>query len=281
VRFIAHGYTGLRFISRISPHEIEDEVETSPCYKNQGYQQLIQEYGQDFMFDRPLTSQMVAAFSIFWNVLYPDLTPEGIQRDSKAPPYCLTQLTVPIHQNTKQWISPQRQPGMTPLEFIGHYILFNPAHLDSLNHTILAILNLYENECNEIRKTQSEEKLLEKEILIADFLRTEFWFGGKKTDMKAMQWAVPLPPTDECYRSKVEEKRRAVLNGALIEFLVFMVENDFFTDEFGLNPLFEVLAQMLPQDPEYIEIYTKLLQNEHKINPGIAAGQIVSSLIPG
>jgi hypothetical protein len=264
-RLIGFGYGGLVAPSRIDPPDAGDEpVASNPQYGSDAYAAIVADYAPDFWFDAALTPQMVAAFATFWDCRYANLT--GGLTLGKIEVSLFNSAGDPTQE---KWERPARTLGLTPLEFFGHYLLFDPAPSDALNHKILGILNFHDEHCNEVRHEKivpdSDEahfayqrRLFDREAVILDFFRTKFPFGPEMVDMGAMRRAVPLPPGDSYYVECPEPRRRAVMNGAIVEFLILVTEGDLFTDQFGFNPLFDLVNDVLP-DRDYIEIYKLLL----------------------
>jgi hypothetical protein len=245
---------------------LDGPIESTPRSGEEAFERIVRAYAPDFLFAEPVTPQMLAAFRIFWNYRYPDLTDDSARQTLEVPLIDHTHRESP----TVTWTWPE-VTGRTPLEYLGHYVLYEPAVLDSFNRDVLLQLFHYEEECNKVRKKpinssvdeqrfEYQRQLFEKEIVILDFFRTSFSFGDDHTDMTAMNWVVPLPPTDEYYVKVAQERRRAILNGIIVEFLLLVTEGELFSDFEGINQLFDYAINMIP-GPKHLGPYKQLLQS--------------------
>jgi hypothetical protein len=144
----------------------------------------IDEYAKYMTFQLPpnLTPKMMAAFPIFWNHRYQLLD------DGHTYPDTTIHLSfVKGKKDGKDLIGSEdvviaRKKGLTPLELYGRLLLDEPTYNDGFCWKIYKVLENYVKSYADLRAiTKGEDntlennlRLLEKELVLYEFLRTEF-----------------------------------------------------------------------------------------------------------
>jgi hypothetical protein len=247
VRLIAYGVgpDDWSFVSEASVQLPETENGNGK-FNHEVFKRIVREYALHFLFAYPPTSQMVAAFPIFWNIRYPDLSSEIRVRGAGYEPlqYKLLEPQGCEEGPDKVWTY-TRLPGLTPLELYGHLLLFDPAANEVLNREILHVLKWYEMDCQRIRWSNEEpdfdtttEKyyayqraVLAKDVDFLDFLRTQFYYKEDKkrnADMRVVVNSFPLDPMDDFFARDPTARYRVPLNGAIVAFADLWTNSGFF-----------------------------------------------------
>jgi hypothetical protein len=246
VSLIAYGYGAF---PDLVDSEAEEPIESEPVFGKPTYTRLIRLYSQDIRFTFPPTNQMRAAFPIFWNCSYPDISWSGVIPQPN-PSIAFDLLDLNGNPTGEKWETP-RVATATPLEIFGHYILYDPARFDSFNLMVLGILMWYHNYCHGLRTAESsdtrsyvesQKKIYEADLPILRFLERKFEWR-QQTDMSALTDAFPMDPVHPHYIEIEKHKRRAVLNGAIVEFANFFLRSEFFTDSTGITLMGERAAR--------------------------------------
>jgi hypothetical protein len=278
-RLIAHGYKGLQYKFRTGAFEDSEEPlpESTPRFGDPVYNQLVAAYAQDFQFGYPLTSQMIAGFEIFWNQRYMELQPSVVAGDPEFDPVRYPVIELDIlgrdHQTVMRTWKWKRPRGNTPLEIYTHFLFYDPAPSDFFSQAILRVIDLYHDYTKQFRNpdekefdsdedyAEYQEQLLRYDIVFYDVLRTVFRANdGKIIDMTAIGDLLPYPH-NLLYQWGREQKIRAPLNGAPIEFGLLWLRCDFFTEQAGTTPMIDLPAARIPdgisdiRKPRYKRLY--------------------------
>jgi hypothetical protein len=198
---------------------------------------LIDQYAADFEFSDRLTGQMIGAFPLFWNHRYPGL-------DRK---YQYDRVDVKIYDQTgMNEIATRaivREPGETPLEHYGSWLLDDPAVSDELNTEIRRIL-LFHNRLGKVGRflgtvpeegwLEYQENLLRHDTVFFEFIRTKFKYGSETMDLSQAIRAFPYNTSDP---EKDASVPRVALNGNILWLLVFLVKGELFYDINGITDL--------------------------------------------
>jgi hypothetical protein len=250
VRLIAYGYSAF-------PDLVDDTAEepprSDPLFDNESYKRLVQEYAQDFEFSFPPTNQMKAAFIIFWNCPYNGESLRGLHTH-EHPALEFPLLDLDGSETGEKWTREATKMA-TPLELLGHYILYDPAPSDSFNNSVLAILIWYDRHLNETLRNREvddtrayvelQREIYDADLVVLSFLERKFEWGGTETDMRVLKEAIPLPPSDDHYIHTENRKRRPVMNGAILEFINFIRGSGFFAEPMGPTVMAERSSKVL------------------------------------
>jgi hypothetical protein len=196
--------------------EVIDEVTIPGIWQNREVADLVDLYAGDFKFCEPLTPQMIAAFRLFWNHRYEDLTFEG---------RVLEPLTIPLvdeHGDDTEELpfEHNRFPAMTPLEKFGLLLLHEPPLSDAFNFQVFSALKFWKNWVNGRRQTKGpgnwfewQKEIIRDALVIVDFLRTPVRLGDKIVPLtEKLEEAIPLMPTDMFF-IRLRPVPRVPLNG--------------------------------------------------------------------
>jgi hypothetical protein len=216
---------------------------------------LVDEFACDFVFDERLTPQMVAAFPIFWNHLYPEL--------DDAVAYATVDVTMLGKGTPNEVYRIVRPKGLTPLEKFGRYLLDEPALSDALNREIMFVLEFLANYAHEVRVRRGvrdymeyQRRVMNIDQIFFEFFRTRIEYGGIFGDMALATKAVPLAPFDDFFRTgrtpagRSLRRPRAAVNGGPLWFVKFWMESDIFqlddgeSGMAGLAPALDTRAAM-------------------------------------
>jgi hypothetical protein len=248
VGLIAYGYGAFPNFAEAAA---EEPVESEPRFGHPTYTRLVHLYAKDIIFSFPPTNQMLAAFPIFWNCPYDEFMLRDVGPE-RSPELEFDLLDIDGNSTGEKWTAP-RATTLTPLEVLGHYILYDPAPLDSFNNAVLGILMWYNNYCHHLRVRECQDTPqyveLQKQIYDADlvifrFLERKFKWSGQSRTMQALWDAFPLDPTHGHYIEKEKQKRRAVMNGVIVEFLEFLVRGEFFFEPFATTYMVDCTAKI-------------------------------------
>jgi hypothetical protein len=265
---IAHGYEGFRTsssldLSRDEAHQYADVMldvlpeqqdefpESRPCarFARAFYQRLVAAYAEDFRFAYPVTNQMAAAFAIFWDHEYADLTPGTVFHNSELDKIRYTDPVMPIlnpdESESGDTYPPAPRPRrpFTPLDVFVHMLFFDPPHRDDLNLLILRVLHWYHEACFSIRHedydhddraayAEYQKKLYDCDLPFYNFVTTKFAVGGELLDMTNLTRALPMNWRDARW-NRNRGTVRAPVNGAVFVFGYFWVQSEFFYDDSG------------------------------------------------
>jgi hypothetical protein len=248
VRLIAGGYGSLSWVSRSSliPEPAEEQeigVDVKGLEGTEPYKKLVADYAPDFLFDLPMTNQMIAAFPTFWNFRNPNFKPGWIT--SAGPPWTklayhyVDQGGNPI---AKKW-EYTLPPGFTPMEAFVHTVFYDEPMSDLFNRFVLGILNRYDKESKELRdkvddSIEHQKCVFERDMVVLNVLRIQFeWLEGSTNILALRRKVFPLLPIDPFYTKKSEIQKRTVLNGAIVEFFLTFLLGDFFTWHAGITAM--------------------------------------------
>jgi hypothetical protein len=155
---------------------------------------IVDEYAKEIEFGLCPTPKMRAAFPIFWNRRYANLTPRG--RSSSV----TFKLFLGSDGRTEDFSLDAK--GMTPLELYGRYLIDEPSLSDQLCYAIGYVLLRYEESSNRLRKQYSssdssvecQKAIIQKDADLFHMLRTNFCWGDGKTqiNMSALKSTIAL-----------------------------------------------------------------------------------------
>jgi hypothetical protein len=246
VRLIAGGYPSLSWVGRsMFTGEIAEEpdVDVKGLEGTEQYEKLVMDYAPDFLFDLPMTNQMIAAFPTFWNFRNPNFTPVWIT--SAGTP--LAKLAYNYVDREGNPIATKWEytlpPGFTPMEAFVHTVFYDEPMSDLFNRFVLGILNRYDKESKTLKgkvddSIEHQKCVFERDIVVLNILRIQFkWLEGS-ADIRALkEKVIPLRPIDPFYSKKSKEQKRTVLNGAIVGLFLTFLLGEFFTWHTGFTPM--------------------------------------------
>jgi hypothetical protein len=196
--------------------------------ENEEVQVMIHKFADCFRFSEQLTPQMVAAFPLFWNHRYRDLTSGG------SPEVVIELPDGPFRR--------EGQSGLTPLEFYGDFLFDEPTVSDGFCNRILNVLTKIANRGNQLRNREDPETkrlvrddvkryqhtVIEADLPFFDFLQA-----------KRVNGEAAISRILECFPLEIKEiterslPPRALLNGFILEFAKLWGKTDLFALENG------------------------------------------------
>jgi hypothetical protein len=233
-----------------------------PLYPRWG--SLLDEFAAIFVFTDNMTTQMVAAFPIFWN----RRTVED-PSDTNAYP-AVKVLILPFGERPKKkktdvakWpknkkpeaVKWQKAPNKTPLEFYSKALLHEPPVSDVLLRSILDVLQQYEESCNAIRTVVPtgrtewlawQKQLVERDCVFFYFLVNRFSYDGAMCDLTALPNAIARSPIDDTWDDE-DGEFRVPHNGIILKVARFLQQSQMFKMGSEYSMLFE-LAPKLEED---------------------------------
>jgi hypothetical protein len=105
--------------------------------------------------------------------------------------------------------------------------------------------------------------LAEKAIIVIDFMRTRFEFGGKTVDMRVLSELIPLIPTDPIFLT-FQGRCRAPLNGAIAVFANFLVMTVIFDLDGEPGPLDDAFRSYTSEGIVEASKYQQLINDFYK-----------------
>jgi hypothetical protein len=190
---------------------------------------LVDLYAEDFEFGDPLTPQMIAAFRVFWNHRYENLTFEGRGWE----PLRFPLVDEEGDDIQEQLFEHNRSPAMTPLEKFGSLLLDEPPLSDAFNFQIFSALKFWHDWANQRRQTtepndwfERQKEIIRADLVIGDFLRSPVRLGDRIVQLtERLESVIPLVPTDN-YNYLCQPVPRVPLNGFVFSLSEFLMEND-------------------------------------------------------
>jgi hypothetical protein len=211
--------------------DVVDVVTIEGIWTTPEVARLVDLYAGDFEFGDPLTPQMIAAFRLFWNHRYDNLTFEGrVLEPMKFP--LVNEKGDDVKDQTFEHI---RSPAMTPLERFGSFLLDEPPLSDAFNFQIFSVLKFWNNFINGRRNStrrgdwfEWQKAIIRDDLVVVDFLRTPVRLGDRVVQLiEKLEEVMPLIPTHPFFQW-CPWHPHAPLNGFVFELAYFVTETELF-----------------------------------------------------
>ena len=262
---------------------------------------IVNDFAANFVFDPDsMTTQMFAAFPIFWNYrykvvepssasskCYKDIDPKSKEfNDEDRRSYPLNLL-----KNTCY----RRPRGKTPLEFLTPIFLSEPPLNTTFNIRFMEILERLSKDRSDILgeetdvnnlKISEQKKIFEIDQIYFEFLRNRFDLNHENKNInvfQALQTITPLVTTDEYFHpdSKVTDdeerlkKHRVPFNGQITQIFQFIFETKLLEpsdEDPGIFYIFIPERNQIPNEffnqmSKYKVLMTKAMENAVILEP--------------
>ena len=195
---VAYGNDPKQWILYLDPNRDKDDddeefprVNIPPYWDDAQFQDVLKEYAEIFRFDEQLTTQMIAAFPLFWNHRY-----EALDRDPEKSSFPTVQLSA-----TESYTKPK---GSTPLEYYAKFLFDEPPISDAFNRQIIGVFTWHANRAHDLRMPGPQDRPVadwEKQVndmdkVILEFFRAPFQYGKDTTNLSGCCRAFPLVSWD-------------------------------------------------------------------------------------
>ena len=177
-----------------------------PYWDDSTCQAVLTEYAEIFTFHEQLTTQMMAAFPLFWNHRYESLDRDTASKSSKT--FEAVQLTLVEQQEQQQQQQPivleeayTKPKGSTPLEFYAKFLFDEPPISDAFNRQIIGVFTWHVNRAHKFRIAEPqdgddlaarENKVNDMDKVILEFFRAPFEYDNETTNLGGFYRAFPL-----------------------------------------------------------------------------------------
>ncbi|OHT07556.1 hypothetical protein TRFO_05190 [Tritrichomonas foetus] len=213
---------------------------------------IVDDFAANFIFDpESMTTQMFAAFPIFWNYRYDTVISESQEiNGNKVAPYKVidpndfdkeTKSEYPLCLLKKPYKKPK---GSTPLEFLSPIFFSEPPLNTTFNVRFMEILERLnkerldilgeETDANNLNE-EDKKKLLEIDLIYFEFIRNRFDLNKENTNVTifgALEVVTPLVTTDKFFHpdsmttadEEQQKMHRVPLNGHILKLLQFLMD---------------------------------------------------------
>lgn len=262
---------------------------------------IIDDFAATFAFDPDsMTTQMFAAFPIFWNYRYETVESFTTRNEDVYKPLDPknfspeVQKTYPLSLLSEPYIKP---PGKTPLELLTPLFLSEPPLNTIFNIRFMEILERLGNDRKKIigdetdvnnLPIEQQQKILKLDLIYFEFLRNKFDLNQKDHNLnllEALPIVTPLVSTNEFFHpnkspSPSDERakvHRAPANGQILQIFEFIFETQLLDQSDTMQSAF---YDLMPERNQVPLKYFKQRDNYKKLMEKIKKNAIILHQTP-